>query len=150
LVWLNLLFLFFITLISFATDLDFKYSHFHIVFILFESILTITGSLLVFIWLHALKCYEQISMEVDVLRTHYSTIDIFDFNRSFVYRYCGCSISLDTHIRRKNSNAKEIFKDSQFLNLSYSSALLLSYICLNKISTASLDSHVGQVVMQSQ
>ena len=55
LVWLNLLFLFFITLISFATDLDFKYSHFHIVFILFASILTITGSLLVFIWLDALK-----------------------------------------------------------------------------------------------
>jgi uncharacterized membrane protein len=55
LVWLNLLFLFFITLISFATDLDFKYSHFHIVFILYESILAITASLLVFIWLHALK-----------------------------------------------------------------------------------------------
>jgi uncharacterized membrane protein len=55
LVWLNLLFLFFITLISFATYLDFKYSHFYIVFILFASILTITGSLLVFIWLHALK-----------------------------------------------------------------------------------------------
>jgi uncharacterized membrane protein len=55
LVWLNLLFLFFITLISFATYLDFKYSHFHIVFILFASILTVTGSLLVFIWLHALK-----------------------------------------------------------------------------------------------
>jgi uncharacterized membrane protein len=55
LVWLNLLFLFFITLISFATYLDFKYSHFHIVFILFASILTVTGSLLVFIWLHASK-----------------------------------------------------------------------------------------------
>lgn len=55
LVWLNLLFLFIITLISFATYLDFKYSQFHIVFILFASILTITGSLLVFIWLHVLK-----------------------------------------------------------------------------------------------
>jgi uncharacterized membrane protein len=55
LVWLNLLFLFFITLISFATSLDFKYGSFQIVFVLYASILMITGSLLVFIWLHASK-----------------------------------------------------------------------------------------------
>ncbi len=55
LIWLNLLFLFFITLISFATYLDFKYGNFHIVFVLYASILTLTGSLLVFIWLHASK-----------------------------------------------------------------------------------------------
>jgi uncharacterized membrane protein len=54
LIWLNLLFLFFITLISFATYLDFKYGNFHIVFVLYASILTITGSMLVFIW-HASK-----------------------------------------------------------------------------------------------
>ena len=55
LVWLNLLFLFFITLISFATGLDFKYGNFHSVFVLYASILTLTGSLLVFIWLHGSK-----------------------------------------------------------------------------------------------
>ena len=53
-IWLNLLFLFFITLISFATYLDFKNGNFHIVFVLYASILTITGSMLVFIW-HASK-----------------------------------------------------------------------------------------------
>lgn len=55
LVWLNLLFLFFITLISFATDLYFNYGNFHIVFVLYASILTVTGSLLLFIWLHGSK-----------------------------------------------------------------------------------------------
>jgi uncharacterized membrane protein len=55
LIWLNLLFLFFITLISFATYLDFKYGNFHSVFVLYVSTLAITGSLLVFIWLHASK-----------------------------------------------------------------------------------------------
>jgi uncharacterized membrane protein len=55
LIWLNLLFLFFITLISFATYLDFKYGNFHIVFVLYASTLTVTGSLLVFIWLHATR-----------------------------------------------------------------------------------------------
>src|SRR5437899_3488706 len=55
LIWLNLLFLFFITLISFATYLDFKYGNFHIVFVLYASILTISGSLLVSIWVLASK-----------------------------------------------------------------------------------------------
>lgn len=55
LVWLNLLFLFFITLISFATDLYFNYGNFHSVFVLYASILTVTGSLLLFIWLHGSK-----------------------------------------------------------------------------------------------
>jgi uncharacterized membrane protein len=55
LVWLNLLFLFFITLISFATDLDFRYGNFHSGFVIYASILTITCSLLAFIWLHASK-----------------------------------------------------------------------------------------------
>jgi len=55
LVWLNLLFLFFITLISLATALDLKYGQFHFVFVIFASILAITGSILVIIWLHASK-----------------------------------------------------------------------------------------------
>src|SRR5215467_3332039 len=55
LVWLNLLFLFFVTLISFATALDLRYGRFHSVFIIYTSILTITSSILVIIWLHASK-----------------------------------------------------------------------------------------------
>lgn len=55
LVWLNLLFLFFVTLVSFATDLDLKYGNFHFIFLVYASILTITGSILAVIWLQASK-----------------------------------------------------------------------------------------------
>ena len=54
-IWLNLLFLFFITLISFATGLQINYGLYHIIFIIYASILIITGSLLASIWLHAKK-----------------------------------------------------------------------------------------------
>lgn len=54
-IWLNLLFLFFITLISFATGLQINYGLYHIIFIIYALILTITGSLLASIWLHAKK-----------------------------------------------------------------------------------------------
>ena len=86
LVWLNLLFLFFITLISFATDLYFKYGNFHSIFVLYASILTVTGSLLLFIWLHGSK--ENLLID--------KTLNILDFNRNFVYRHSSCSIFLDT------------------------------------------------------
>ena len=55
LVWLNLLFLFFVTLISFATSIDLKYGNFQFIFLIYASILTITGSSLAIIWLHASK-----------------------------------------------------------------------------------------------
>ena len=55
LVWLNLLFLFFVTLISFATDIDLKYGNFHFIFLVYASVLTITGSILAVIWLEASK-----------------------------------------------------------------------------------------------
>jgi uncharacterized membrane protein len=54
-IWLNLLFLFFITLISFATGLQINYGLYHIIFVIYALILTITGSLLASIWLHAKK-----------------------------------------------------------------------------------------------
>ena len=46
LIWVNLAFLFFITLISFATSLQTVYPLYHIVFLLSAIIITITGSLL--------------------------------------------------------------------------------------------------------
>lgn len=53
--WLNLLFLFFITLISFATSLLITYGNYSFVFILYNVILIITGTLLCLIWINAVR-----------------------------------------------------------------------------------------------
>jgi len=55
LVALNLIFLFFITLISLFTVLNINYGYLHIVFIIFNIILVLTGSMLTIIWLVAVK-----------------------------------------------------------------------------------------------
>ncbi len=52
---LNLVFLFFVTLISLFTVLNINYGSFHIVFILYAIILVLTGSTLAFIWLVAVR-----------------------------------------------------------------------------------------------
>jgi uncharacterized membrane protein len=54
-VWLNLAFLFFITLIPFAVDLQVDYSSYHVIFILYAVVLTIAGLSLTIIWLYASK-----------------------------------------------------------------------------------------------
>jgi TMEM175 potassium channel family protein len=54
-VWLNLAFLFFITLIPFAVDLEVDYSSYHIIFILYAVVLTAAGLSLTLIWLYASK-----------------------------------------------------------------------------------------------
>ena len=54
-VWLNLSFLFFITLISFAVDLQVEYGFYYIVFALYALVLALAGLLLMLIWLHARK-----------------------------------------------------------------------------------------------
>lgn len=54
-IWLNLLFLFSITLISFAVDLQVQYGFYYIIFAIYASILTLSGALLTIIWLHAKK-----------------------------------------------------------------------------------------------
>jgi uncharacterized membrane protein len=51
--WLNLLFLFFITLISFTTSLQINYGYYPIIFIIYSIVLTITGALLSLIWINA-------------------------------------------------------------------------------------------------
>jgi uncharacterized membrane protein len=53
--WLTLVFLFFITLIPLATNLQIGYGHYQIVFVLYALVLTIAGSLLTITWLHATK-----------------------------------------------------------------------------------------------
>ena len=54
-VWLNLLFLFFITIIPFAVDLQIDYGLYQVIFILYELVLTAAGASLTLIWLHAMK-----------------------------------------------------------------------------------------------
>lgn len=54
-VGLNLVFLFFITLISLFTVLNFKYGSLQIAFILFQIILVLTGSMLPIIWITAVR-----------------------------------------------------------------------------------------------
>ena len=52
---LNLVFLFFVTLISLFTVLNINYDNFHIVYILYAMILVLTGSTLALIWLVAVR-----------------------------------------------------------------------------------------------
>jgi uncharacterized membrane protein len=54
-IWLNLVFLFFITIIPFAVDIQVDYSSYQAIFILYALVLTAAGSLLTLIWLHAMK-----------------------------------------------------------------------------------------------
>jgi uncharacterized membrane protein len=52
--WLTLIFLFFITLIPFATNLEIGFNY-QIVFVLFALVLTMAGALLTITWIHATK-----------------------------------------------------------------------------------------------
>jgi uncharacterized membrane protein len=54
-VWLNLVFLFFITIIPFAVDLQVDYGFYQVIFILYALVLTIGGLMLTLIWLDARK-----------------------------------------------------------------------------------------------
>jgi uncharacterized membrane protein len=51
--WLNLIFLFLITMISFTTSFLISYGKYSIVITLYSSVLTVTGLLLSLIWIHA-------------------------------------------------------------------------------------------------
>ena len=53
--WLTLVFLFFITLIPLATNLQVGYSSYQIVFVLYALVLTMAGLLLTITWLYATK-----------------------------------------------------------------------------------------------
>ncbi|MDQ3977032.1 MAG: TMEM175 family protein [Thermoproteota archaeon] len=54
-VWLNLVFLFFITIIPFAVNLQVDYGFYQVIFILYALVLTFGGLTLTLIWLHARK-----------------------------------------------------------------------------------------------
>jgi uncharacterized membrane protein len=74
LIWLNLAFLFFITLISFATSLETVYPLYHIVFLLYAAIITITGLLLAVIWLHASK--DRLLIEKNMSPLHIKAVSL--------------------------------------------------------------------------
>ena len=118
LIWLNLLFLFFITLISFATYLDFKYGNFHIVFVLYASTLTVTGSLLVFMWLHATKENLLIDKAMSIFQRRFMLYDLIIPPGIFMISigiccYSSCSIFLDTCICCENSSKKKILRNCE-------------------------------------
>jgi uncharacterized membrane protein len=54
-IWLTLVFLFFITLIPLATNLQIGFGRYQIVFALYALVLAIAGILLTITWLHATK-----------------------------------------------------------------------------------------------
>jgi uncharacterized membrane protein len=54
-IWLTLVFLFFITLIPLATNLQIGFGHYQIVFALYALVLAIAWVLLTITWLHATK-----------------------------------------------------------------------------------------------
>ena len=74
LVWINLAFLFFITLISFATSAETLYPRYHTVFLLYAIIQIITGSLLAVIWLHASK--DHLLIDKNMSKLHMKLISV--------------------------------------------------------------------------
>ena len=74
LIWLNLAFLFFVTLISFATSIETLYPQYQTVFLLYAIILTITGSLLSVIWLHASR--DRLLIDKNMSEVHMKLISL--------------------------------------------------------------------------
>jgi uncharacterized membrane protein len=74
LTWLTLIFLFFITLIPFAINLQIGYYSYQILFVLYALVLTIAGALLTITWLHATK-NKLIDKNMDQNEIHSITLD---------------------------------------------------------------------------
>jgi uncharacterized membrane protein len=104
-IWLNLGFLFFITLISFAVDLQVDYGFFPIVFSIYALVLIFAGSLLAIIWFHAKK-NELIDSSLQIcnsecfLTSHSSSSSVFNFDPDFS---CECSDCLLLLVDRDTS-----------------------------------------------
>ena len=70
--WLTLLFIFFITLIPFATNLQIGFGY-HILFVLFALVLAMAGILLTITWLHATK-NKLINENLTQIEMHYISL----------------------------------------------------------------------------
>jgi len=72
--WLTLVFLFFITLIPLATNLQIGFGQYQIVFVLYALVLTIAGALLTITWLHATK-NKLIDENLNQREIHYISLE---------------------------------------------------------------------------
>jgi uncharacterized membrane protein len=72
--WLTLVFLFFITLIPLATNMQIGYGSYQIVFILYALVLTIAGALLTITWLHATK-NKLINQNMTKIEIHFILLE---------------------------------------------------------------------------
>ena len=72
--WLTLVFLFFITLIPLATNMQIGYGSYQIVFVLYALVLTIAGALSTIIWLHATK-NKLINQNMTRTEIHYVLLE---------------------------------------------------------------------------
>jgi uncharacterized membrane protein len=79
--WLTLIFLFFITLIPFATNLQIGFGY-HILFVLFALVLAMAGALLTITWLHATK---NKLIDKDLTRIEIHTISLEAIVPTVVY-----------------------------------------------------------------
>jgi uncharacterized membrane protein len=79
--WLTLIFLFFITLIPFATNLQIGFGY-HILFVLFALVLAMAGTLLTITWLHATK---NKLIDKDLTRIEIHTISLEAIVPTVVY-----------------------------------------------------------------
>src|SRR6187200_2242258 len=79
--WLTLIFLFFITLIPLATDVEIGFGY-QIVFVLFALVLAIAGALLTITWLHATK---NKLIDKDLTRIEIHTISLEAIVPTVVY-----------------------------------------------------------------
>jgi uncharacterized membrane protein len=82
-VWLNLIFLFFITLVSFATALEINYGLYRSVFIVYAIILTATGALLALIWFHASR--NKMLIDKDMSERQIKSISVQSIIPSLVF-----------------------------------------------------------------
>jgi uncharacterized membrane protein len=110
-VWLNLLFLFFITIIPFAVDLQIDYGLYQVIFILYALVLTAAGASLTLIWLHAMKgrlldktmnqTIQSILLESIVLPSVFVIsifVSIVDLEIAYYFWMVTCKGSLTTEI----------------------------------------------------
>ena len=72
--WLTLVFLFFITLIPLATNMQIGYGSYQIVFVLYALVLTIAGALLTITWLHATK-NKLINQNMTQIEIHFILLE---------------------------------------------------------------------------
>ena len=101
--WLNLILLFFVTLISFGTSLRFENQYIS-TFVLYALILTATSILLSLIWIHATRYnlliddnMTQPSEKIIHNSRNYPYSNICQFYWNRIYKFAACTIYVDSN-----------------------------------------------------